>query len=245
MTCLSAAARTGFVCLGGYKDGCECQDLGDLISCAGGCKCSPTSCCRSNCTRPEVCPARVNGPPLTPPGKLTIEFSSRHGLVSINPPPGRAMLDLVFYTNTSSKMLSEGGTITPCEFQGECMRLQKSITIEGSLEEIQKMLQQRFLSYVGHKHYFGPDDLKVFASDQGFTDQSYNDVLSATVFIPIKILPVNDAPTITATRNGLKYSKGQICHVDYILEVRAEIRSLLPFALHRKCSALLCTCSDA
>jgi len=41
------------------------------------------------------------------PGKIKIEFSVKNGLLSVYPPPGRQMLDLVFYTNTSTKMLSQ------------------------------------------------------------------------------------------------------------------------------------------
>ena len=157
---------------------------------------------------------------------MKIEFSARHGLVSVYPPPGRKMLDLVFYTNTSLKLLSEGGSVMPCPEQRACMQNQTRITIGASLRELQRMLRQRFVRYIANKDYFGRDELKVWVSDQGFTDRSYADELSVTVFIPIIVLPVNDAPTISATPEVLKYDQGQICHVDFILQRRDPIPGL-------------------
>lgn len=154
---------------------------------------------------------------------MKIEFSSSHGLISVYPPPGRGNLALEFFTNTSEKLLSEGGTVEPCPVQRDCMINQTRMTIEGSLVEIQKMLRQRFVSYIGQPNFYGLDEIKVWVSDQGFTDRSYNNALHDTVNIRVRILPVNDEPNITATQDVLKYAQGQVCRVDFILERRNEI----------------------
>jgi hypothetical protein len=135
-------------------------------------------------------------------------------------------LDLTFYTNTSKKSLSKDGTAEACKFQTSCMQNQTRITLQGSLLEIQKMLKQRFLSYIGTLHFYGADVLNVWVRDEGFTDQSYNDLLSDEMKIRINVLPVNDEPTIIATKDTIAYSKGQICHVDLILERHNEITGL-------------------
>jgi len=45
--------------------------------------------------------------------------------------------------------------------QRDCMQNQTRITIEGALAEIQKLLRQRFLSYIGQRNYYGADVLQV------------------------------------------------------------------------------------
>mmetsp|Transcript_1394 Transcript_1394/g.3053 ORF Transcript_1394/g.3053 Transcript_1394/m.3053 type:complete len:3134 (-) Transcript_1394:67-9468(-) len=215
--CVQNAQKTGYVCQGGFKSGCSCTDVTDT-SCSGGCSCTLGSCCIPTCPRPGVCPD-AQGKIAKNPGELLVEFSVSNGMLSLYPPAGRSLLSLTFYSNLTATPVSEGGAATPC-LQLSCMQNQSSIVVVGVLAEIQKIFSQRFLSYLGFPNYYGPDVLSVWVSDQGFTDQSFNDSLTASFLLPINVNPVNDPPTIQTPNEVLNYDMNQVCYVDFMLQYR-------------------------
>jgi hypothetical protein len=153
------------------------------------------------------------------PATLLLELYVSHGLLSFYPPPGRNFLDIKFYYNTTDQRMAESyNNIALCQDQKACMQNRSNIIMRAYLSEFQNALKQRFLSYVANLHYYGPDSLHIWISDQGFTDQSYKDVRQASSVIPIFVLPVNDPPTISVPTSsaGIQYVTDMPCYVNFM-----------------------------
>eukprot|EP00961_Rhodomonas_salina_P087206 1172737-Rhodomonas_salina.1 len=92
--------------------------------------------------------------------------------------------------------------------------------MRGPKKAIQEGLIKNYLSYVGRPDQNGLDEITVWVSDQGMTDDCYQeyaawDELSVTQKIPVRVIAVNDAPRITYPTDVLLYSKGLGCYVDH------------------------------
>jgi hypothetical protein len=156
----------------------------------------------------------------TTPAELLVEIYVQNGLLSFYPPPGRSLLKINFYQNTTNQRLAENyKNIVLCPGdQKACMQNRSTIIMRALLSQFQNALKQRFLTYVANPNFYGLDSLHIWISDQGFTDQSYKDVRAAFSEIPITVRPVNDNPTILTPDNtaGIQYVTDMPCRADFM-----------------------------
>jgi hypothetical protein len=157
---------------------------------------------------------------VSTPAELLVELYVRNGMLSFYPPPGRPLLNIKFYQNTTSERMAENYknlVLCPGD-QKACMQNRSTIIMRALLSQFQSALKQRFLSYIANSNFYGQDSLHVWISDQGFTDQSYKDVRTASSEIPIVVLPVNDNPTVSIPSNtaGIQYVTDMPCRADFM-----------------------------
>jgi len=185
---------------------------------ANGCRCgNPCTCegrtCR--CDTPKVCKTNDD---RYQAGQLLVHIRVKQGLLRFFPPPGRDFFkqsDLVFLTNTTDLQIHENGNMEPCANQRECMVDVRQLNIRARKTFIQQGLSQMFLVYKGLPNYYGPDELSVWVSDGGFTDECYNATLVAKQTINIRVVGLNDAPVIEAPRGVMAYPRGLSCFADF------------------------------
>jgi hypothetical protein len=91
----------------------------------------------------------------------------------------------------------------------------RQLNIRARKTFIQQGLSQMFLVYKGLPNYYGPDELSVWVSDGGFTDECYNATLVAKQTINIRVVGLNDAPVIEAPRGVMAYPRGLSCFADF------------------------------
>ena len=115
-------------------------------------------------------------------------------------------------------MAQDYENIVRCPDQLLCMQNRSYIIMVALLSQFQSALQQNFLSYMSNPNFYGEDSLRIWISDQGFTDQSYRNVRTASSAIRIVVLPVNDPPVITipTTLAGIQYVTDMACRVDFM-----------------------------
>ena len=190
-----------------------CQDRGpEGCICGGTCLCSTKTC---TCKTPNVCDED-----LTPwgAGQILVDISVVNGLLSFVPPPGRATLpttNLSFLTNTSLLDFRSGGTMAVCTDQSKCSRNVSRLMIRSTILVLQSALEQGYLSYRGKPHFYGTDILSVWVNDQGYTDECYNNSLSSTETINIRVVGINNPPIIVTPSSVLVYPSDLRCYVNY------------------------------
>jgi len=186
-----------------------CAQAGEVAcTCGRTCRCGSSLC--STCSAPEVCQGGE--------GKLLVSLKVRSGQLSFYPPPGREVFppdEVTFLTNVTSFDMKEGGFMEPCDPQIACMRNVSRLQMRTNIAQLQKGIEQLFLSYQGRPNWYGSDQLEIWVSDQGMTDECYNSSLSVTETINIRVVGINDPPTLQEPESVLVYQKGQRCYVDW------------------------------
>ena len=209
--------------------------------CGAPCVCGATAC---DCAAPSIC-----FDDMTPtPGDLIVELSVESGMLSLYPPAGRSLIPgIEFLTNTTALSIEEcvqtkesrkamkGDLFTltmcaeACPDQIACMQNQSRISIRTLKSSIQEALEKAYIIYSGRPDGVGTggglDTLRIWVSDQGMTDETYasNDALVAGTAgtVGIRVVAVNDAPTITYPSSLLIYAQGDRCFVDVNDQLRA------------------------
>lgn len=187
------------------------------------CMCGTQVC---QCVVPDVCDDYNMG------GELLVQFSVQHGLLTFINPPGRKLFEtneVEFLTNRTVVDMKNGGEMVPCNPQSACMTNVSVINIRAKKQYIQTGLMQNFLSYRGAPNFYGEDALRVWVSDQGYTDDCYNATLVADESISIRVIGINDPPVITAPSYVLVYQKGFRCYADFPVETNDEGRVRMCF----------------
>ena len=208
--------------------------------CGQACICGPRIC---DCPAPSIC-----FDDMTPePGYLIVEIGAKEGLLSLYPPPGRVFIDgLEFLTNVTQEsiencvnseasrksMAADLFTLTqcavPCSDQVACMRNQSRLMLRTKKLAIQEALRKAYITYSGQPDGVGTggglDTLRIWVSDQGMTDERYlsNKALldgSVSGEVGVRVVAVNDAPTITYPSNRLTYTQTDRCQVDILSDV--------------------------
>jgi len=187
-----------------------CPPAGESgCTCGRACRCG-TALCR--CATPDVCGGGIAG-------NLLVSIEVGHGLLSWYPPPGRTAFSsdvVTFMTNVTAADMKEGGLLEPCDDQLTCMLNVSRLQIRTDVLSLQLGIEQNFLSYTALPDYFGRDQMKIFVSDLGNTDECYNATLTAEETINIRVVAINDPPVISGGINSvLIYRKGQRCYVDF------------------------------
>ena len=204
------------------------------------CVCGDTSCpCKQNL---DVCQPTVSG---VVPGQLLVEISSAHGLLSWYPPPGRqVMSDVNFFTlkngvGQSLESCLKGPNIvfggfglcaTQCADQLACARNNSRLIMRARKGALQDGITKGYLSYLGSQDYFGMDSIRVWVSDQGFTDECYADLLAwatgVVQVLPVRIVGVNDNPVVSSAEGLLDYSSKATCIFDILNPAQKSVNCL-------------------
>jgi len=208
----------------------HCADELSLEGCYCGqaCTCGGALC---RCAEPAPCDTD-----LFTPGELLVELRVSKGRLSIQPPPGRNMVPVKFLQNVSNAHASvhecllalsgEGdlGSLLPlcyetCPNQLACSTNASFLLFQTTTQNLQVILRQKYLTYVGDENLYGIDELRVWVADQGFTDDWYNlrksYIEAAERTIPIRIVGVNDPPVVTIPDYVLRYQINTMCHFDW------------------------------
>mmetsp|Transcript_8391 Transcript_8391/g.20427 ORF Transcript_8391/g.20427 Transcript_8391/m.20427 type:complete len:1605 (+) Transcript_8391:4337-9151(+) len=168
----------------------KCADACGTVAAVGGC------CLESRC--PELCEKIKRSFIKALPSEVLVEFRVSSGLVSFYPPPTRSfILGLTMLTNMSLTDIKARGEVKPCDYQEGCMRNQSRIWVRARLTALQQALRWGYLTYVGRSHFNGHDKLEIWVSDDGYSDVTYLQPLSATGVVPITVVAVNNAPSVT------------------------------------------------
>ncbi len=181
-----------------------------------GCFCQVE--CSASCPQPQVCSSASSDRPPGSPGQMLINLSSTNGLLSFYPPPGRSVYPtskLMFLTLENSKMVA-------CPDQLQCMRNMSWIAILTTLQCFQDGVENLYLTYQGKPYFYGRDVISIWVSDQGFTDECYSDVLTATAVVDVRVVAINNAPIISSDFTVMSYDQGLRCYVDYMKFPRYE-----------------------
>ena len=163
----------------------SCADVLSLEGCFCGqaCVCGGGMC---KCEQPAACDTDV----LTP-GELIVEMRVGRGKLSISPPPGRNMVPVKFLRNTSNTYPSVHECLLglnpsvplvaqlplcyeTCPNQQACAINASLLLFQTTTDNLQTILRQKYLTYVGNENVYGFDQLNVWVADQGFTDEWYN-----------------------------------------------------------------------
>ena len=186
-----------------------CDEAGeDACICGRVCRCEGKVC--TTCRPPDVCDGGA--------GELLVSLEVGMGYLSFVPPPGRNLFpqdQLTFVRNITSIDMTAGGFIEPCPDQKACMQNRSKLQFRTKISTLQIALDQLFLTYVPLPNRYGRDFLKVYVSDQGYTDDCYNSTLGSRETINIRVIGVNDDPVIKATDEVLLYAQGDKCYYDF------------------------------
>mmetsp|Transcript_60899 Transcript_60899/g.163020 ORF Transcript_60899/g.163020 Transcript_60899/m.163020 type:complete len:2559 (+) Transcript_60899:1883-9559(+) len=205
----------------------ECSDTNSDSDCTCGqvCKCGSAIC---QCSAPAACDTSV-----LPPGKLLVQLSVSNGLLSLQAPPGRNSLPVTYFQNTTTTpigtCLKGLGTIIyeklaecfkACTDEIKCSVNTSVLLFSIELNDLQTALQQKYLTYRPNPNYYGTDNLVIWAIDQGYTDSLYSYTLSVTAasqqVIAIRVVAINDPPTVSYPNYVLRYQGNLPCYVDYM-----------------------------
>ena len=223
-----AKGQQRYCCLGSgvapayQRRGCFCGE--------NPCVCGDVSCpCQQNL---DVCQPTVSG---VYPGQLVVEMSSINGLLSWYPLPGRPVLSTITFFELKSGVGASledclqssniptagfGYCATQCADQATCSRNVSRLILKGSKTALQQGISDGYLSYLGSENYFGLDTIRIWVSDQGFTDECYSDVVAwrhgAVQELPVRVIGVNDAPVVSAAPLLLDYSSSATCKFDIL-----------------------------
>ena len=105
---------------------------------------------------------------------------------------------LDFLTNLSTVDISDKGAYDLCPVQIDCMQNKSRIWIRSTISILQNALNWGYLTFTGIHYFVGTTELKIWISDDGYTDASYTKPLSASDSLKIQVIPVNNAPTVVA-----------------------------------------------
>ncbi len=83
------------------------------------------------------------------------------------------------------------------------------------------------------------DALEIYVEDFGNTDECYNNSLTAFEVINIRVVAVNDRPSVTAPQNVLTY-QGKKCDVNFHTYPNGELRCMYCVCL---CIMCMCVCA--
>jgi hypothetical protein len=203
-----------------------------------GCLCGQKPCICGNVSCPcqqdlNVCRSAESG---VYPGQLIMEISAEIGRLSWYPPPGRPIMsDITFLAlvpgagasleqclkRPDIRVSGFRSCATPCANQLVCPRNASRLIVRGRTKMLQDGISRGFLSYLGAQDAFGLDMVRVWVSDQGFTDECYSDLTAwasgVVQVIPVRVVGVNDNPVISTPRGStglLDYSSGARCVYD-------------------------------
>jgi hypothetical protein len=205
--------------------GCDDPLSKNDCTCGESCKCGAVMC---TCDMPAACDISN-----LPPGMLLIRMAVENGMLTLQPPPGRSQVPLTFLEPVTDlpigSCISELGNIIydklaacfkPCSDSAACAINASSLLFTIRLKDLKLVLQQKYLTYRAKHHYYGPDSLSIWAIDQGYTDSFYSYQGSvkaaAEVALSIRVVAVNDPPTISYPMYVLRYQGNQPCFVDYM-----------------------------
>ena len=194
-------------------------------TCNQPCKCGEVIC---TCDQPAACDVGDFSP-----GMLLIQMSVSNGMLTLQPPPGRSQVDTMFFTKVTDQpigtCLAGLGTIIydklaacykPCSNQKACAVNASSLLFTIRLKNLKLVLQEKYLTYQAKLNYYGFDTLSIWAIDQGYTDSFYDyrrSIAAASVLeLMIRVVGVNDPPTVTFPNYVLRYQGNQPCYVDYM-----------------------------
>ena len=197
----------------------------NYCTCYQVCRCGELAC---SCEQPAACDTTD-----LPPGLLLIEMSVQHGMLTLQPPPGRSQVPVTFMQQVTQEPIGEcltrlGSIIyeklaecfTPCSDQVSCAINRSSLLFTIDVIQMQNVLTQKYLTYRANQYYYGPDSLTIWAIDQGYTDYSYSYVRSIAdatqQTIAIRVVGVNNPPVISYPKYVLRYQGNQPCYVDYM-----------------------------
>ena len=156
-----------------------------------------TGCCqKQNC--PQLCSKLARQVTGALPSQVILALSVSDGYISFYPPSTRPMLSgLDFLTNLSNSDISRG-EYDLCPVQLTCMQNQSKIWIRSTISILQKALRWGYLTFVATNYFVGNVQLKIWISDDGYSDENLTNPLTATNFLTIQVIPVNNAPTVIA-----------------------------------------------
>ena len=194
-------------------------------TCNQVCKCGELAC---SCDQPAACDITD-----LPPGLLLIQMSVQHGMLTLQPPPGRSQVPVTFMQQVTEEpigaCLTGLGSIIyeklaecfkPCSNQASCAINVTSLLFTIDIVSLQNVLTQKYLTYRAKQYYYGPDSLTIWAIDQGYTDYWYSYVRSIAAAnqqtIAIRVVAVNNPPVVSYPKYVLRYQGNQPCYVDYM-----------------------------
>ena len=202
-----------------------------------GCNCKRACFCGNNlcrCAEPAACDQEI-----FTPGELLVEMRVQKGKLSIKPPPGRNMVPIKFLRNVTAlvppistvhdcliKVASTSEVAKKldqcyetCPDQLGCAYNVSALLFQTSAENLQTILGEKYLTYVGNENTYGIDELHVWVADQGYTDGWYNLEKSyrqaAEKKIKIRLIGVNDPPVVEIPDYVLTYQIETVCHFDW------------------------------
>jgi len=172
-----------------------------ISECEGDCAApfdQVAGCCqKQNC--PNLCAKISRSSRAALPSQILVSFSVDNGYISFYPPSTRPMLSgLDFLTNLSLVDLSNGGEIDLCPVQVKCMQNQTRIWIRTKISILQNALRWGYLTFSGADNFVGNIQLKIWVSDDGYSDVNLTNTLIATDMLIIQVIPVNNAPVVLA-----------------------------------------------
>ena len=211
-----------------------CDDVANLEGCRCGqaCLCGNGMC---KCGEPLAC----DDAKLTP-GELLVELRVSKGKLSISPPPGRNMVPVKFLQNVTNLYPSVhecllglspevpvgaqlGLCYETCPDQLACAVNSSFLLFQTTTANLQTILRQKYLTYVGNENIYGQDALHAWVADQGYTDEWYNLEKSyreaSEQIIKIRLIGVNDPPEVQIPDYVIKYQIETQCSFDWM---RAE-----------------------
>ena len=177
------------------------------------------------CKIPDVCDDDLTGTS----GEILVDIQVTNGLLSFIPPPGRATLpttSLAFMTNISLVDFRYGGPVVVCTDQIICSQNVSRLMMRTPLLVLQSALEEGYLSYRGKPHFNGFDLLSVWVNDQGYTDECYNNSLTAIQTVDIRVVGINDPPQLIIPTVVLVYPSDLRCYVNFN-EIKTNDQGLL------------------
>jgi hypothetical protein len=116
---------------------------------------------------------------------------------------------------------------TECIDQLACARNSSRLIMRARKGALQDGITKGYLSYIGSQDFFGLDNIRIWVSDQGFTDECYADIESwasgVVQVLPVRVVAVNDNPTISGEAGLLDYSSKAECIFDIMKPALASV----------------------
>ena len=171
------------------------------------------------------------------PGELIVDLSVLHGKLSFYPRPPQFPRTLAPRFTVLTNMTPACG-VGPSGFDGphpctsllqscldaygieefDCLFNVSHLWIRTTIEDLQDAIANKYITYVSDLSYFGPDTLKIFISDQGYTSYLYDTTKIVTSAVSINVVPINNAPELVppASASVLNYQRGIYCRTSYM-----------------------------
>lgn len=137
------------------------------------------------CTNPSATAATCNYVPgvvtrtASAPGQLMLEIRVFHGTLTFYPQPPQfpttLLPGLVLLDRGTPDCYAAAGcaSFAPCASEAACWTGVRVVTLMGSLAQLQFAIENRYITYVADKHYYGTDTLSVRPTNLPQTHTQY------------------------------------------------------------------------